>query len=70
VQKIEIKGRPLNADLHNVEYRKYMFLGILQRRMKVVQHSKKRQGMHERGTLLKDKGRKRKRVQDREKDIK
>ena len=43
VQKKEIKGRPLNADLHNVEYRKYMFLGILQRRMKVVQYSKKRQ---------------------------
>jgi hypothetical protein len=56
--------------IHNVEYRKYMLLGILQRRMKVVQHSKKRQGMHERGSLLKDKGRKRKRVQDREKDIK
>ncbi len=70
MQKIEIKGRPLNADLHNVEYGKYMFLGILQRRMKVVQHSKKRQEMHERGSLLKDKGRKRERVQDREKDIK
>jgi hypothetical protein len=70
VQKKEIKGRPLNADLHNVEYRKYMFLGILQRRMKVVQHSKKRQGMHERGSLSKAKGRKRKRAQDREKERK
>ncbi len=70
MQIIEIKGRPLNADLHNVEYRKYMFLEILQRRMKVVQYSKKRQGMHERGSLLKDKGRKRKRAQDREKEMK
>jgi hypothetical protein len=66
VHKIEIKGRPLNADLHNVEYRKYMFLGILQRRMKVVQHSKKRHGMHERGSLSKDKGRKKEGARQRE----